>query len=261
MSGSMPLTSTLVSYLITCFALDAYLVAPYMLFVARPDAPIACLLAFSAKIVASAMLVAQVLSFWYAAVLAVFIGCSAFTFEFVAVLLLSQAECFRHATHVTQETILLTGWYFACSRFADFCVIVPVVFRSLFNQRTLGGDVPQPLTEAVQHVPSFSSDRSAKMRFQLRQQLNDASVRTCEWEEVCNSLGEEEAVSVVGTCCICLDEFQDRDLVTELSCHHVFHESCVEAWIASRDASLKSRRIVCPLRCLSRGSERTKAAS
>ncbi|KAJ5076767.1 hypothetical protein M0811_00084 [Anaeramoeba ignava] len=42
-----------------------------------------------------------------------------------------------------------------------------------------------------------------------------------------------------GRCCICLDKFNEGDIITTLPCFHIFHSSCIEAW-------LKMNK-VCPL--------------
>jgi len=49
--------------------------------------------------------------------------------------------------------------------------------------------------------------------------------------------------SVDGCCCICLESFQSGDETAELTCHHVYHKSCIHQWF------LRDTR--CPLRCSS----------
>ena len=41
------------------------------------------------------------------------------------------------------------------------------------------------------------------------------------------------------TCCICLGEYGDGELLTSMPCEHVFHGACLEKWLA------RSRR--CPM--------------
>jgi len=43
------------------------------------------------------------------------------------------------------------------------------------------------------------------------------------------------------TCCVCLDDFSDKDEVVQLPCGHIFHPLCSHTWI--------SRHRTCPLRC------------
>eukprot|EP00439_Symbiodinium_sp_Y106_P036939 s2003_g4.t1 len=33
------------------------------------------------------------------------------------------------------------------------------------------------------------------------------------------------------TCCICLGEFEEQELLRELPCDHCFHHSCLEKWL------------------------------
>eukprot|EP00042_Codosiga_hollandica_P037929 m.303899 g.303899 ORF g.303899 m.303899 type:complete len:294 (+) comp55259_c0_seq2:214-1095(+) len=39
------------------------------------------------------------------------------------------------------------------------------------------------------------------------------------------------------TCCICLVEYADQDLVTTLPCRHFFHQSCITPWLRERSRS------------------------
>jgi hypothetical protein len=32
-------------------------------------------------------------------------------------------------------------------------------------------------------------------------------------------------------CCICLDEFHDRERLAKLRCGHVFHSACIKKWL------------------------------
>eukprot|EP00928_Gymnodinium_smaydae_P059028 TRINITY_DN42263_c0_g1_i1.p1 TRINITY_DN42263_c0_g1~~TRINITY_DN42263_c0_g1_i1.p1 ORF type:complete len:263 (+),score=29.97 TRINITY_DN42263_c0_g1_i1:197-985(+) len=60
-------------------------------------------------------------------------------------------------------------------------------------------------------------------------------------EDAC---GRRDELLLYSTCCICLDEMQRNDIVSELPCKHFFHRKCIEAWYGSK-RSLKS----CPMRC------------
>lgn len=39
-----------------------------------------------------------------------------------------------------------------------------------------------------------------------------------------------------GSCAICLEEFEDQDVVRGLICGHVFHKTCVDPWLSNRKA-------------------------
>ena len=46
----------------------------------------------------------------------------------------------------------------------------------------------------------------------------------------------------VEVCAICLAEYKENDMVSELTCSHMFHTDCVAKWIGS-----SFRRATCPI--------------
>eukprot|EP00928_Gymnodinium_smaydae_P041406 TRINITY_DN28024_c0_g4_i1.p2 TRINITY_DN28024_c0_g4~~TRINITY_DN28024_c0_g4_i1.p2 ORF type:complete len:217 (-),score=22.66 TRINITY_DN28024_c0_g4_i1:525-1175(-) len=64
-------------------------------------------------------------------------------------------------------------------------------------------------------------------------------------------------------CCVCLSDMVPGDLITELSCGHLYHTSCVEGW-TTHQLEDGGRSVCCPLRCAARpvrAVERNKAPS
>eukprot|EP00928_Gymnodinium_smaydae_P037269 TRINITY_DN25900_c0_g1_i2.p1 TRINITY_DN25900_c0_g1~~TRINITY_DN25900_c0_g1_i2.p1 ORF type:complete len:212 (-),score=23.60 TRINITY_DN25900_c0_g1_i2:573-1208(-) len=51
----------------------------------------------------------------------------------------------------------------------------------------------------------------------------------------------------LNVCCVCLCEMLPGETVSELTCHHRYHTSCLEGWEVSQRE--KQKPMVCPLRC------------
>eukprot|EP00928_Gymnodinium_smaydae_P041403 TRINITY_DN28024_c0_g2_i4.p1 TRINITY_DN28024_c0_g2~~TRINITY_DN28024_c0_g2_i4.p1 ORF type:complete len:249 (-),score=25.21 TRINITY_DN28024_c0_g2_i4:433-1179(-) len=52
-------------------------------------------------------------------------------------------------------------------------------------------------------------------------------------------------------CCVCLSDMVPGDMITELSCGHVYHTKCVEGW-ATHQLEAGKGSVCCPLRCAAR---------
>eukprot|EP00928_Gymnodinium_smaydae_P028680 TRINITY_DN21819_c0_g2_i1.p1 TRINITY_DN21819_c0_g2~~TRINITY_DN21819_c0_g2_i1.p1 ORF type:complete len:271 (+),score=18.24 TRINITY_DN21819_c0_g2_i1:155-967(+) len=48
-------------------------------------------------------------------------------------------------------------------------------------------------------------------------------------------------------CCICLSAMSPGEMISELSCHHRYHASCLDTWDAHQQT--QQRSTLCPLRC------------
>jgi len=44
------------------------------------------------------------------------------------------------------------------------------------------------------------------------------------------------------TCSVCLDEFQSNTLCHQLYCEHIFHEVCIQMWLAKHDSCPECRK-------------------
>ena len=43
------------------------------------------------------------------------------------------------------------------------------------------------------------------------------------------------------TCAICIEDYQNNDMIRELNCKHFYHEKCIDRWL------LGKRKLTCPL--------------
>eukprot|EP00928_Gymnodinium_smaydae_P076054 TRINITY_DN59032_c0_g1_i1.p1 TRINITY_DN59032_c0_g1~~TRINITY_DN59032_c0_g1_i1.p1 ORF type:complete len:184 (+),score=16.10 TRINITY_DN59032_c0_g1_i1:232-783(+) len=77
--------------------------------------------------------------------------------------------------------------------------------------------------------------------------LADITFRTIAF----NVEDQNSCMEGVSHCCICIEDFVNDDVVSELTCRHRFHEACITRWLASRiQTSPQRRRLrLCPLRC------------
>eukprot|EP00928_Gymnodinium_smaydae_P074544 TRINITY_DN57581_c0_g1_i1.p1 TRINITY_DN57581_c0_g1~~TRINITY_DN57581_c0_g1_i1.p1 ORF type:complete len:253 (+),score=9.41 TRINITY_DN57581_c0_g1_i1:35-793(+) len=72
--------------------------------------------------------------------------------------------------------------------------------------------------------------------------------RTCTWAELCDSYEDANGADKSTLCCICLDDIELNDVVTRLTCNHVFHSQCASRWMM-QCAELRRDESVCPMRC------------
>eukprot|EP00928_Gymnodinium_smaydae_P047847 TRINITY_DN31961_c0_g1_i1.p1 TRINITY_DN31961_c0_g1~~TRINITY_DN31961_c0_g1_i1.p1 ORF type:complete len:237 (-),score=15.11 TRINITY_DN31961_c0_g1_i1:60-770(-) len=70
--------------------------------------------------------------------------------------------------------------------------------------------------------------------------MKDVALHTCVLEDPVKK-GDQS------TCCICLCPMLPGETLSELMCHHRYHTSCLEAWIAGKRKYERMR--ICPLRC------------
>ena len=36
---------------------------------------------------------------------------------------------------------------------------------------------------------------------------------------------------IIDSCCICIDNFVDENVIVETKCNHLFHEECLKQWV------------------------------
>eukprot|EP00928_Gymnodinium_smaydae_P029559 TRINITY_DN22225_c0_g1_i1.p1 TRINITY_DN22225_c0_g1~~TRINITY_DN22225_c0_g1_i1.p1 ORF type:complete len:256 (+),score=15.40 TRINITY_DN22225_c0_g1_i1:63-830(+) len=77
--------------------------------------------------------------------------------------------------------------------------------------------------------------------------LKDVTLRTLVLDDlgVTNKHFDDAGDRV--TCCICLCAFLSGEVVSELTCYHQFHRSCLQDWEKSQISH--GRSMLCPLRC------------
>lgn len=77
---------------------------------------------------------------------------------------------------------------------------------------------------SVDSVPSQTEDRDAKTR-----------TRHITFEEpsrLSRSLTRSSTASST-VCCVCLEDYQDAELVRVTPCSHIFHSKCLEGWLTN----------------------------
>eukprot|EP00928_Gymnodinium_smaydae_P073748 TRINITY_DN5688_c0_g2_i2.p1 TRINITY_DN5688_c0_g2~~TRINITY_DN5688_c0_g2_i2.p1 ORF type:complete len:220 (+),score=8.00 TRINITY_DN5688_c0_g2_i2:88-747(+) len=72
--------------------------------------------------------------------------------------------------------------------------------------------------------------------------------RTCTWVEVCGLCDAARGIEHVEVCSICLERFELDEVVTQLTCKHVFHTHCASQWTL-RCATRRRGGSLCPMRC------------
>lgn len=69
------------------------------------------------------------------------------------------------------------------------------------------------------------------------QSCDDAGIRNKIWVNIKGEISEI-------TCSICLEDYNDNDIVGKLICGHVFHEDCIGNWESKNDTCPLCREII-----------------
>eukprot|EP00928_Gymnodinium_smaydae_P073745 TRINITY_DN5688_c0_g1_i1.p1 TRINITY_DN5688_c0_g1~~TRINITY_DN5688_c0_g1_i1.p1 ORF type:complete len:237 (+),score=15.84 TRINITY_DN5688_c0_g1_i1:70-711(+) len=72
--------------------------------------------------------------------------------------------------------------------------------------------------------------------------------RTCTWIELCGSFDGALDIEHLATCCICLEMMELNEVVTQLTCKHVYHTDCAAQWMLRCTTSHRGGSL-CPMRC------------
>eukprot|EP00928_Gymnodinium_smaydae_P025053 TRINITY_DN20090_c0_g1_i1.p1 TRINITY_DN20090_c0_g1~~TRINITY_DN20090_c0_g1_i1.p1 ORF type:complete len:256 (-),score=22.66 TRINITY_DN20090_c0_g1_i1:510-1277(-) len=87
--------------------------------------------------------------------------------------------------------------------------------------------------------------------------LKDVTFKTVVLEDLGDKVDSSVDPSDRNVCCVCLCEMLPGEMVTELTCHHRYHTSCVKDWEVSQRQH--HRPMVCPLRCDMRSAAKDQA--
>eukprot|EP00980_Cylindrotheca_fusiformis_P017396 scaffold5395_cov126-Cylindrotheca_fusiformis.AAC.16 len=74
--------------------------------------------------------------------------------------------------------------------------------------------------------------------------------------------GKENVISECCTCCICLEDYEDDDSISEVRvCGHLFHEKCLDLWVSRNNTSCPYCRQGIGKKCIDGTSDAHKAGA
>uniref|UniRef100_A0A0G4GZQ7 RING-type E3 ubiquitin transferase n=1 Tax=Chromera velia CCMP2878 TaxID=1169474 RepID=A0A0G4GZQ7_9ALVE len=103
-------------------------------------------------------------------------------------------------------------------------------FAAFFRFRTSGGGSARTLES---RSPPPVSSHQPDLTTPLTDGEREGTQQGAEGE------GQQQTVQEVGSCAVCMSDFQEREPVRVLPCRHVFHDGCIDNWLV--------RQANCPL--------------
>uniref|UniRef100_A0A7S2LQY3 RING-type domain-containing protein n=2 Tax=Leptocylindrus danicus TaxID=163516 RepID=A0A7S2LQY3_9STRA len=169
------------------------------------------------------------------------------------------------------QTLILVAAMVTCVRCVSICIAYRdqqvyeqlIARHNLMNandndasrrRRWIGDDPPLSLEE-VMTIPEIRFVRSAKMLTDCGEDADDNATMITEEEDTkCTTLdgaSQSENICIPVTtdsdsqvyctmCSVCLDEFEENEVVRQLPCRHLFHGECITPWLTQRSGN-------CPL--------------
>ncbi|KAM4602698.1 E3 ubiquitin-protein ligase RNF128-like [Polymixia lowei] len=82
---------------------------------------------------------------------------------------------------------------------------------------------------SAHRIHNLRRQRSAERRLKsaAKKAIGQLQVRTLK-------RGDEETGSDAETCAVCIDAYKAGDVVTVLTCGHIFHKACIEPWLLDK---------------------------
>eukprot|EP00928_Gymnodinium_smaydae_P084938 TRINITY_DN68216_c0_g1_i1.p1 TRINITY_DN68216_c0_g1~~TRINITY_DN68216_c0_g1_i1.p1 ORF type:complete len:276 (-),score=21.10 TRINITY_DN68216_c0_g1_i1:326-1153(-) len=96
-------------------------------------------------------------------------------------------------------------------------------------------------------MPPLQREIASEDVEKYEQALDDIISQTFVIEQVEGGNNNEDIKNALEVCCFCLCHMVPGELISELSCRHRYHNSCVERWCNHQARIGKAVR--CPLRC------------
>ncbi|XP_038994058.1 probable E3 ubiquitin-protein ligase XERICO [Hibiscus syriacus] len=129
--------------------------------------------------------------------------------------------------------------------------VLPVLVMNTVLSVALLKNMARSLLQVLDSSSSSNLDiEEYPVGYPEQETMNDAKERRIsitQFKSLCHDRcsssspsSSEDSVPVREACCVCLSGFEADEEVSELSCKHFFHKSCLEKWFGNKHSS-------CPL--------------